>query len=181
MAQSQQIINCTTAICAINYIKCYRHLIFWIMNLLEIAKEFMKINDTLSLTGTLMLRQRGIEIGREPSDIDLLICDYAPNVKIPEKYKEIITDCGHASDGSSQMYKLNKIKIDILSDGEQPEIVNGVRLGTVKGLISAKILYSYQKNEQARKHKMDLLYFKKNGYSDYIDAKIKELLMPLDR
>ena len=45
--------------------------------LLSIAKQILDENPSASLTGTLMLKLRGIDLGREPHDIDILICDYA--------------------------------------------------------------------------------------------------------
>ena len=62
-----------------------------------------------------------------------------------------LEDLGYASDGSSQKYKCEGIAIDILSSGEQPEIVNGWRLAPIEGLIKAKYSYSQQKNPSAEK------------------------------
>ena len=128
-------------------------------NLLEIAKKILEINENACLTGTLMLKLRGIDLGREPHDIDILISDYAPNIKIPEGMK--LEECGHSSDGSHAKYKYKGVEIDILSDGEEPEIVNGLKLGTVEKLIEKKYLYSIQNNSSAEKHHKDLI---KLGY-----------------
>jgi len=124
-------------------------------NLLKIAKEILEIKSGASLTGTLMLKLRGIDLGREPKDIDILICDYAPNIKFPEGFE--FESRGFASDGCGARYEHKGIIIDVLSDGEQPENVNGWSLGTVEKLIQAKFHYSKQNNESAEKHHNDLV------------------------
>jgi len=123
-------------------------------DLLEIAKKIMAVNPTVSLTGTLMLKLRGIDLGREPHDIDLLIFDYAPNISFPDEMK--VEHIGYASDGSSAKFKYEDIIIDVLSNGEQPELVDGVLCGRLESLIEAKKRYAGQTNEQAAKHRADL-------------------------
>lgn len=128
-------------------------------NLLEIAKQILSENPNTSLTGSLMLKLRGFDLGREIHDIDILICDHAPCIKFPIGWNVI--DNGFASDGSSAKYKYNDIVIDVISDGEQPEIIDGIPLGRLDSLLNAKYLYSTQNNPQAQKHKEDLI---KIGY-----------------
>lgn len=124
-------------------------------NLLETAKCILDLNPNCSLTGTLMLKLRGIDLGREPKDIDLLIFDNAVNIKFPEGFD--LKLIGNSSDGTSAKYLFNDFIVDVLSDGEKPEIINGWRLGTLEKLMEAKYLYSKQDNPSAKKHYEDLI------------------------
>ncbi len=123
--------------------------------LLSIAKQILDENPNASLTGTLMLKLRGIDLGREPHDIDILICDNAPCIKFPNTF-EVVKQIGAASDGSGAKYKYCDYVIDVLSCGEEPELVDGFRLGTIEGLINKKYIYSQQSNEESKKHHEDL-------------------------
>ena len=127
--------------------------------LTSIAKKILDVNPNASLTGTLMLKLRGIDLGREPSDIDILICDYSPNIIFPKDME--VESIKNASDGSDSRFEYHedghKVIIDVLSDGEEPEMVDGVRLGAVKGLMRAKYNYSLQDNDSAKKHHDDLV------------------------
>ena len=102
-----------------------------------------------------MLKLRGIDLGREPHDIDILICDYAFNLVVPKNM--IFEDLGIASDGCGQKYKYDDVIIDVISNGEEPELVNGIRLGTVEKLMQQKYHYSLQNNDQSKKHHEDLV------------------------
>lgn len=138
--------------------------------LTSIAKKILDVNPNASLTGTLMLKLRGIDLGREPSDIDILICDYSPNITFP-KYMEV-ESIKNASDGSDSRFKYIEnghiMMIDVLSDGEEPEIVDGLKLGSVEELMNQKYWYSLQGNDNSKKHREDLVKmgfdFSKNGH-----------------
>ena len=123
--------------------------------ILEIAKKIHDANENSCITGTLMLQIRGIDLGREPKDIDILICNYAPNITFPPDFE--VENIGQASDGSGAKYKHKDYIIDVLSDGEKPEIVNRWRLGTIEKLMQQKYLYSKQNNPDAKKHYADLV------------------------
>lgn len=129
--------------------------------LLGIAKQIIDANENVVLTGTLMLYVRGLihKIDRDPHDIDLLIIqDYAPYIKIPENLKLI--DKGFGSDGCSQKFETEDgIIIDVLTTGvnEQKEEINGILCGSLDELLNAKYNYSIQNNQQAEKHKQDLI------------------------
>ncbi len=128
-------------------------------NLLNVAKEILELNESASLTGTLMLKIRGIDLGREPSDIDIIINGYAPRIKLPDHFNACETSL--ASDGSGIKYKYGDICIDVMSSQETPELVDGVQLGTIEGLVSAKRSYSLQDNDSSKKHRDDII---KLGY-----------------
>ena len=123
--------------------------------LLKIAKEILDVNENASLTGSLMLKIRGFDLGREPSDVDILIPDYAGNIVFPKGFTIEIEGC--ASDGCSAKYKHNDITFDVLSSEEEPEIYYGWKLGTIERLMQRKYKYSKQNNENAKKHYEDLI------------------------
>ena len=123
--------------------------------ILQVAKKIHDANENCCITGTLMLKLRGIDLGREPKDIDILICDNAPNITFPPDFE--VENIGQASDGSGAKYKHGDYIIDVIRDGEQPEIVDGWRLGTVEKLRQAKHHYSKQNNADAEKHHNDLI------------------------
>jgi len=141
-------------------------------NILEIAKKIHDANPNCSISGTLMLKIRGIDLGREPKDIDILICDYAPNIIIPPDIE--VEYLGHASDGSGAKYKHKDFIIDVMSKGEQPEIVNGWRLGTVEKLMQAKYFYSKQNNSASKKHYDDLV---KLGFVFPVETELDKLIL----
>ena len=123
--------------------------------LLSIAKEILDLNDNASLTGTLMLKLRGIDLGRGIKDIDILIPDYAPNAIMPEHSTLELSE--EASDGSGIKYIYKGVMVDILSSNEEPVIFKGIKMGTIDGLIKAKYEYSKQENSHALKHHEDLI------------------------
>lgn len=123
--------------------------------LLKIAKSILDINPNSALTGTLMLKLRGINLGREPHDIDILLCDYAPNIKFPDDLK--VKHIGLASDGSGSKYEYDGIIIDILSSNEEHDVIDGLRLGSVEKLMDAKYRYSLQNFDNSTKHHDDLV------------------------
>lgn len=120
--------------------------------LLEITKELCDLNKDLSITGTLMLKLRGIDLGREPHDIDLLI-PTGTTLILPKTAVKTKSDYG---DGSEK-YEYNGFKIDILSSEEKPEIINGWKLGSIEQLMGAKFKYTKQGNKSSNKHYDDLV------------------------
>lgn len=125
-----------------------------VQTLTTVAKMILDENPNASLTGTLMLKLRGIDLGRQPADIDILICDYALNITFPPNMDVELIGVGS---GDSAKYKYNEIIIDVLSDGEEPELVDGIRMGTVQCLMNNKYKYSLQENEHSKKHHEDLI------------------------
>lgn len=123
--------------------------------LTSIARRILDENLDASLTGSLMLKLRGIDLDREPGDIDILIRDYAPNITFP--IDMIVEQIGQASNGEGAKYKYEDIIIDVISGGEEPDLIDGLRLGTVEELLNNKYSYSLQDNENAKKHHDDLV------------------------
>lgn len=128
-------------------------------NILKIAKEILDLNPPAILSGSLMLKIRGIDIGREPSDIDIVLNEYAAKFIIPPDYE--VTEETVGSGLTSRCIRLNGIKLDILSNNEQFDEINGFRVAKVENLVKEKIRYANQHNDSAEKHKKDL---EKMGY-----------------
>ena len=121
----------------------------------ELAKRFLSANKYASLTGTLMLKARGIDLGRESHDIDILLNDYAPNIIIPEGLT--FTEITSGSGATHRVLIIDEIVVDILSDGEQPEIIDGLQFGTLDGLISGKLKFVQNGTDKDGKHYNDLV------------------------
>lgn len=124
--------------------------------ILKVAKEILDLNENTSLTGTLMLKLRGIDLDRESNDIDILINDFAINIKFPtDSEVEILSNESYRDSFIRCKYK--EFIIDIISSNEPFEVVNGWRLGSVEELIKAKYEYSKQDHKSAQKHYDDLI------------------------
>lgn len=139
--------------------------------LLEIVKELCDLNKDISITGTLMLKLRGIDLDREPHDIDLLI-PTGTTLILPKTAVKTKSDYG---DGSER-YEYNNFKIDILSSEEKPEIINGWKLGSIEQLMEAKFKYVKQGNRSSNKHYDDLV---KLNYKFPDDYEFIPCLLPL--
>lgn len=125
--------------------------------LLRIAKMFLDVNEKACLTGSLMLKLRGIDLGRECHDIDiLLVKEKAVNVIKP--FELNLKDGESGSDGCSMCFlQENGVKIDILSTGsETTEIINGYKLGSISELIKTKERYIKKDLVPDKKHVSDL-------------------------
>jgi hypothetical protein len=125
--------------------------------ILMIAKSILDANNECSLTGSLMLKLRCIDLGREIHDIDILMSNHASCINIPKDIN--LEVMGMASDNVHLKYRYGDtdICIDILSSNEDFEEINGWRLASIKGLISAKINYCRKNDDSFNKHYDDLL------------------------
>ena len=118
------------------------------MNKLELAKAILGRNTNTSLGGSLMLKIRGIDLCRESGDIDILISDCAPDIIFPKGLK--VKKIGTASDGVGAKYEVDGVIVDVLLSGYGFEIYNGLRLGTIHGLMMSKYIYSQKNNEKQK-------------------------------
>lgn len=124
--------------------------------LLNIAKRLINENYTnMCLGGSLMLKYRGIDLGRDPHDIDLVIYEKDTTFKIPTGMNVVLER--KASDGYSDVYSYKGITIDVLVGSDTPEIINGIPCGTVKQLMEAKYKYSLKGMGSSKKHHDDLV------------------------
>lgn len=123
--------------------------------LLAIALQWMRLNPGMALTGSLMLCVMNKEKRREATDIDLLTKSVRPDeVAIPDGWLME----GEASDGSSQSYFKDGVKVDILATSEDFTVINGMLCGSYEVLIGQKIhYYHFDASEESRtKHRLDL-------------------------
>ncbi len=137
--------------------------------LLEIATELMATDELLLLSGSLMLAVAGINRRREAVDIDFVYGNYAANFKTPEG----ASDDAFASDGTAYCFKYKGVKVDILSSGEQPTEINGIRCASYAELLKSKYNFSKQDNPSAEKHRLDLIHL--GVYQQFVDADLKRI------
>lgn len=132
--------------------------------LLDIANKFIQDNpNKIAIAGSLMLKIRGVDLGREIHDLDLITNHHPLTIVIPkeiEYYKKEEQPPTIYLDGSLKC-QYNDITIDILQSDETIDMVNGIPLGSLEKLIEAKIKYAQQNNIQAEKHKQDLIILNK--------------------
>jgi len=127
------------------------------MDILKIARDILDCNQSAVITGSLMLKIRGIDIGREPHDIDILLDDYAANFIFPVNYS-VNEDCEKAeSRGAFSRVYIDTVKIDIISSSEPFDVIDGYRVASVEFLVKAKMRYAREPGEGSQKHFNDLL------------------------
>ena len=132
--------------------------------LIDIANKFIELNpNTIAIGGSLMLKLRGIDIGREIHDLDLITNEHVLTINIPEGIGLYNKDGKSPYAGGSMKCQCidNDLTIDILSSLETIDIINGIPLGSIQALIEAKIKYAQQDNDDAIKHQNDLIILKK--------------------
>lgn len=138
--------------------------------LLEVADLFLKMNPSLILTGSLMLKLRGYDLGREPHDIDLVgdVMYYDDEVVLPEGTK-ILSENLDSMEYCDIKVEYNGIIIDIMYSDEDFEEVDGRKLSFVEELIYQKRIFAQQDNDAAQKHKDDIINlgfpYPKEGYA----------------
>lgn len=129
--------------------------------LLEIAKDIISLNSwcNAALTGSLMLKHRDIETGRDARDIDIIVeeLDLEDPPTVPSGF-ELVDTAGSKSELEAIQYKNKEgVKVDFLFSEEPREIHGGIVCGSLKCLIEAKS--GYAKNdigESRQKHEFDL-------------------------
>ena len=135
---------------------------------LDLAKQIIALNpDTnMGVTGSLMLALRGIYLGREAKDIDI-ICSHIKkgdgtkfdDLNLPEgavknrpSYPDSASYTIPLPDGSV------KVKVDFLVSIEKLDEIDGCPVGEVEKLLIAKANYMTRDNSEGSrsKHKMDI-------------------------
>ncbi|WP_088656241.1 hypothetical protein [Geofilum rhodophaeum] len=129
--------------------------------LLEIAKDIIELNSwcDAALTGSLMLKHRGIETGRDARDIDIIVeeLDEEDSPTVPSGF-ELVDTAGSKSELEAIQYKNEEgVKVDFLFSEELREIHGGIVCGSLKCLIEAKSGYAKTDiGESRQKHEFDL-------------------------
>lgn len=136
---------------------------------IELARWIEETNyRAILLTGSLMLHLRGIDLGREPQDIDFLIRDDAfdPDfINLPPWAKKISEE--ETPDGyvvrARFMYFGTKIEFLTVVNREcftfnKENEVDGIYLASVEGLLAAKKEYvaNDTSEESKEKHRRDI-------------------------
>ncbi len=129
--------------------------------LLEIAIDIIELNSWChaALTGSLMLKHRGIETGRDARDIDIIVeeLDQEDPPTVPSGF-ELVDTAGSKSVHEAIRYKNKEgVKVDFLFSEEPREIHAGIVCGSLKCLIEAKGRYAKTDiGESRQKHEFDL-------------------------
>ena len=132
------------------------------MTLLEIAK-WVTDNNSVGLTGSMMFKLRGIDLEREPNDLDFVGFEGTQNcidkIKVPKGFFYKSQD-GAGSEVNSVIF-YNKelgIKLDFMHSKEDIDFDLEIPLGDLQECIHAKIRYvkNDKSNEPKAKHLRDL-------------------------
>nr|DAW15720.1 MAG TPA: hypothetical protein [Caudoviricetes sp.] len=125
---------------------------------LEVARWIVGVNNGTLLTGSIMLKERGIDLGREPNDIDILVVseDGIGDLILPPLATEIETS---SDDGYivKARYKYLGTKIDFIAqDGERN--IGLDYLASVENLLDKKREYVEKDTnpDSVQKHKRDI-------------------------
>lgn len=125
---------------------------------LEVARWIVGVNDGTLLTGSIMLKERGIDLGREPNDIDILVVseDGIGDLILPPLATEIETS---SDDGYivKARYKYLGTKIDFIAqDGERN--IGLDYLASIENLLEKKREYveADTNPDSAQKHRIDI-------------------------
>lgn len=138
---------------------------------LELAKWIAK-NNGGAITGSIMLRERGIELGREPNDIDIIISSelYPEDIELPPLCSDEVFE--NNDDGYEVLKRCYYfgLKIEFIVDDEELQNSNKIRFlelynyATVDGLLKAKLKYVQEDSnkEYITKTKRDIEIIKKH-------------------
>lgn len=114
---------------------------------LELA-EWIAYENSGAVTGSIMLRERGIELGREPNDIDIIVDDMSPDdiVLPPLCTKKEIEQNDDGYDVLARCYFLG-LKIEFITDAEELRKSSNIgfklncKFASIDGLLKAKKMY----------------------------------------
>lgn len=132
-----------------------------IEKLKKIAKEILDANpkQNICVGGTLMLAMRGIDLGREPEDIDIIINDYAPEIEMPDSFEQT-ESIGSGATHLRFEHKESGVKVDVISGYDRVEVMDGIKIGTIQKTIDAKREYISNDTDPDGKHKQDMKILK---------------------
>ena len=109
---------------------------------LEVARWIIDNNSRMLLTGSIMLKERGIDLGREPNDIDILVVsiDGFSGLILPPLATEIETN---SDDGYivKARYKYLGTKIDFIVQEDEGEIDLDDDFASIETLLKKKREY----------------------------------------
>ena len=131
---------------------------------LEVARWIIDNNSRMLLTGSIMLKERGIDLGREPNDIDILVVsrDGISGLILPPLATEIETNNSDEGYIVKARYKYLGTKIDFIAQEDDGEIDFAdefiMRFASVKTLLERKREYveTDTNPDSVKKHKRDI-------------------------
>lgn len=108
---------------------------------LEVAKWIARYNNGL-ITGSIMLRERGIELGREPQDIDILIEDTLPeDIILPPLCEDVDIVIGEEDYPVLKRAYFFGTKIEFIQVPYTPRLYAKEKLADIEDLLQAKRKY----------------------------------------
>ena len=130
---------------------------------LEVARWIIDNNSRMLLTGSIMMKERGIDLGREPNDIDILVVsrDGISGLILPPLATEIETNSDEGYIVKAR-YKYLGTKIDFIAQEDEGEIDFAdeviMRFASVETLLKKKREYVENETnpESVQKHKSDI-------------------------
>lgn len=131
---------------------------------LEVARWIIDNNSRMLLTGSIMLKERGIDLGREPNDIDILVVsrDGFSGLILPPLATEIETN---SDDGYivKARYKYLGTKIDFIVQEDEGEIDLDDDFASIETLLKKKQEYveADTNPDSVQKHRRDIEAIKK--------------------
>lgn len=130
---------------------------------LEVARWIINNNSRMLLTGSIMLKERGIDLGREPNDIDILVSsdDNIEDVFMPPlaEVVDVFVDGNYIV---KARYKYLGTKIDFISQEDEcsTDLEDDAILpfASVKSLLDKKREYveTDTNPDSVQKHKRDI-------------------------
>ena len=122
---------------------------------LEVARWIIDNNSRMLLTGSIMLKEKGIDLDREPNDIDILVVsrDGISGLILPPLATEIETNSDEGYIVKAR-YKYLGTKIDFIAqDGER-----NIGLDSIENLLEKKREYveADTNPDSVQKHKRDV-------------------------
>ncbi|WP_424777651.1 hypothetical protein [Porphyromonas endodontalis] len=125
---------------------------------LEVARWIVDNNSRMLLTGSIMLKERGIDLGREPNDIDILVVsrDGISGLILPPLAMEVETNSDEGYIVKAR-YKYLGTKIDFIVQEDERNIGLDY-LASVETLLKIKREYveTDTNPDSVQKHKRDI-------------------------
>ncbi len=131
---------------------------------LEVARWIVDNNSRMLLTGSIMLKERGIDLGREPNDIDILVVsrDGISGLILPPLAMEVETNSDEGYIVKAR-YKYLGTKIDFIVQEDEGEIDLDDDFASIETLLKRKREYVEKDTNpySVQKHNRDIVAIEK--------------------
>lgn len=126
--------------------------------ILKLVKEVLELNKQydLAIGGSVCLKLMGIDLGREPQDIDIASKESILNLRlsVPEGWYQYT---GQTANRAIFKNDSSYIKIEFLySPSEKTTIIDGIKCDNLSSIVDAKKLYASRGVNSSKKHQDDL-------------------------